>query len=177
MSSNSRGNPSMGDIIRTTVVLGVAVLGIFLIGKFFFTSEPEHPTSGVDYLLAASGVEPMADFDPLVPPSLDDGWRSTVARFDANRWRLVVTTADQDFVSTEQSRASVREILTTSGVELKSGKTAKLAGETWSVGEDGSGHTAYLREADGFVYLVIGSAPKQTIDDYVASFVPFSTLD
>lgn len=177
MSSSSRGNPSMGDIIRTTVVLGLAVLAIFLIGKFFFTNEPEHPTSGVDYLLAADGVEPMAGFDPLVPPTLDEGWRSTVARFDANRWRLVVTTADQDFVSTEQTKASRREILMTSGVELERGKTAKLAGETWDVGNDGSGHRAFLREADGFVYLVISSAPKKTVEAYVASFVPFSTLD
>lgn len=177
MSSSSRGNPSMGDVLRTTVVLGLVILGVFFIGKFVFSSEPENPTSEAEYLLAASGVEDVAGFDPLVPPTLNEGWRSTVADFDGNRWRLVVTTEAKKFISYEQARVSARELLMTSAVEPSRGPDVEFATHTWSVGEDESGNRAYFREEGELVHMVISSASEEVLRDYVSSLVPFSTLD
>ena len=167
----------MGDVLRTTIVLGLAILGIFFVGKIFFTSEPENPTSEVDYLLAASGVEDMANFDPVVPPELPAGWRATVAEFDGHSWRLVVVTDGKKFVSYEHARVSVREMLMTSTVEQTRGESGDFAAHTWSVGKDENGNPAYFREDGDFVHMVISSADTDVVHDYVASFVPFSSLD
>lgn len=167
----------MGDVLRTTIVLGLAVLGIFFVGKIFFTAEPENPTSDVDYLLAASGVEAMANFDPLVPPELAEGWRATVAEFNGRSWRLVVVTDEQKFVSYEHARVSVREMLMTSTVEQVRGESTEFAGHTWNVGKDENGNPAYFREDGDFVHMVISSADTDVVQGYVASFVPFSSLD
>lgn len=177
MSSNSRGNPSMGDVLRTTVVLGAIILGLFVIGNVLFTTTPENPTSDVDYLLAASGVEDRTGFDPLVPPTLEKGWRATVADFDGNRWRLVVNTENKEFISFEQARVSMRELLATSTVEPEHDKTVSLAGQTWNVGVDEAGNSAYFREDGELGFMLISNAKIELVDDYVSSFAPFSALD
>lgn len=175
MSSTSRGNPSMGDILRTTIVLGLILVGLFAAGKLLFTVEPENPTSDVDYLLAASGVENSAGFDPLVVPKLDEGWRATVAKFDGNSWRFVIT-RDKEFYSFEQVRMGEREFLLTSGITLKDDATVDFDGTTWRIGSDESGNPAYLRDDSGFMYAVTSNAKRADIEAYMASLVPFSTV-
>lgn len=166
----------MGDILRTTLVLGAIVLGLFLVGKVIFSSTPDNPTSEVDYLLAASGVEDSTGFDPLVAPELDKNWRATVATFDGNRWRYVVTTPEKEFISFEQATLTARELLMASDVEHSRGKSIDIAGETWGVGKDKVGNTAYFREVDGQTLLVVSSAKPATVTAYIESLVPFSSL-
>ena len=47
-TGSSRGNPSMGDILRSVAVIGVIVLAVWAFGKIF-TTDPGDPVKPVDY--------------------------------------------------------------------------------------------------------------------------------
>lgn len=167
----------MGDVLRTTFVLGAFVAGLFLVAQLFFSSTPEHPVPEVDYQTAAAGAQDSTGFDPLVPADLGEDWRATVARFDGNRWFLVVNTPARDFLSLEQARVGLGEALTKATVKDDDLSDVTIDGNTWQRGTNQNGDVALAREAGEVAIVVIGSGSFEDVRAYVASLVPFSSVD
>lgn len=168
----------MGDVLRTTLVLGLILVVLFFLGQLFFAQTPENPVSEVDYLTAASGVEASAGFDPLVPPSLDEGWRSTVARFDGNRWNLVITSDEQEFLSLEQAKRSMTSTWAAAEVDAANLDPVLIDGVEWLQGTGPHGEVALGREDQDqeLSILVLGSGEADDVRRYASSLVPFSTV-
>lgn len=167
----------MGDVLRTTFVLGAFVAGLFLVAQLFFSSTPEHAVPEVDYRTAAAGAKDSAGFDPWIPAELGEDWRATVAKFDGNRWFLVVNTPDRDFLSLEQARMGLDEALTKSTVDDEDLSNVTIDGNTWQRGTNENGDIALAREDGDVSIVVIGSGSFEDVRAYVASLVPFSSVD
>lgn len=167
MSSYGGANATMGDVVRTVLVLAGAVLGLFLLGRLFFTVEPEHPVKEVDYHAAAEGVEPAAGFVPLAPASLPEGWRATSARFDAGSWQLGVVTDDEQFVGWRQVRDSDQEAYDDAVGD--SAETVTIAGRQWQVSEHRKERT-YAHSDGGLTYVVRSTTDERATENYIASF-------
>ncbi len=175
MSGYSRGNPAMGDVLRSVLVLGAIVLGLWLLGQIL-TVTPDKPTSDKDWQTAASGVEARAGYVPLVPASLPEGWSATRAELVGQRWQLGLVTDDQEYVGLTQQPGDA-DGLQSLVQERAPGSSAagdvRIDGERWLV-FTGDGETTFARLVDGTDVVVTGSADRAVIEDYVASLEPFS---
>jgi hypothetical protein len=165
---SSRGNPSIGDIIRSMAVIAVIILALFFFGKLF-TSTPESKVETIDYVSVVDQARPVATFPLLAPTSLPQGWRATSARFQPNGWHLGILTDDDDYVGLEQLKASVDRAVDRFAEDSEAGGPAKVAGQTWDVRTGPKGRLTYVRAADGLTTLVSGTAPRAEIERYIAS--------
>lgn len=166
----------MGDVLRTTLVLGAILLGLYFVGQLLFAETPEHPVNEVDYVIAASGVEASTGFDPLVPPSLHEGWRATVARFDGNRWNLVINSPEREFLSVEQASRSLTSAWSALEVDTADLDPVMIDGVEWLQGTGSNGEVVLGREDGEVSILVLGSGEVEDVRNYASSLVPFSTL-
>lgn len=176
MSGYSRGNPAMGDVLRSVLVLGAVVLGLWLIGQLF-TQTPDRPTSDQDWQTAASGVEPRAGFAPLAPASLPEGWRATRAELIGDRWQLGLVTDSQEYVGLTQqpgSAAGLQALVNERAPGSDPAGEVQIDGEQWFVftGEDA---TTFARVVDQTTVVVTGSADRAVIEDYIAALEPVSS--
>jgi hypothetical protein len=165
---SSRGNPSIGDIIRTMAVFAVMILALWGFGKLF-TSTPESSVKAIDYAAVVEQARPAATFPLLAPANLPEGWKATSARFQANGWHLGVLTDDDDYIGVEQLKSSVDRTVDRFAEGSKSDGTAEVAGQTWTVRTGPKGRLTYVRDADGLATLVNGTAPRSVIEDYIES--------
>jgi len=167
-TGSSRGNPAMGDIVRSMVVIAVIILGLYGVGQLF-TSDKKAEVETVDYVSVVAQARPAATFPLAAPPSLPDGWRATSARFQANGWHLGVLTDDDDYVGLEQLRSSRARVVERFAEGSKSAGTAEVAGQTWSVRTGPKGRWTYVRDEDGLTTLVNTSASRRVLERYIAS--------
>ncbi|MET0931557.1 MAG: DUF4245 domain-containing protein [Aeromicrobium sp.] len=165
---SSRGNPAVGDIIRTMVVFGALILALYGLGQLF-TSKPETTVKTVDYAAVVAQARPAATFPLASPTQLPDGWRATSARFQANGWHLGILTDDDDYVGLEQLTATVDRAVDRFADGSKLGDPAEVAGETWTVRTGPDGRITYVRNADGLTTLVNSTAPRSVVEDFIES--------
>jgi hypothetical protein len=158
----------MGDIVRSVVVLGLIVLALYGFGKLF-TQEPETPTPAVDYATIVDQVRPVADFEVLAPPSLPKGWKANRASFDIEGWHLGVLTDDKDYIGLDQAKVSVDRAVERFADGSEADGTADIDGETWSVRKGPEGRTTYVRRDGDATTVVIGTASRSVIEDYISS--------
>lgn len=176
MSGYSRGNPAMGDVLRSVLVLGAVVLGLWLFGQLL-TQTPDKPTSDADWRTAASGVEPRAGFAPLVPPELPDGWRATRAELIDDRWQLNLVTDDGEYVGLSQRKGGATVLTSLLDDRVKDARerdATRIGDVTWKVlgsGED----TAFAGLVDGTAVVVTGTATRAQLADYVETLEPYSS--
>lgn len=167
---SSRGNPSLGDMLRSIVVLGAIVLALFVIG-LLFTSEPDEPVKPVDYATAATNVRKTVDYPVLAPDKLPKGWRATSARYtpgNSHAWHLGVLTSDDEYLGLEQATVSKTRLVEKFADRSKPAGSTTIAGDTWHVRRYG-GDRVVLRETDDVTTLVIGSVGQQKLENYVSS--------
>jgi len=167
-TGSSRGNPAIGDIIRSMVVIAVIILGLYGIGRLY-TSDKAAEVETVDYVSIVAQARPAATFALAAPASLPDGWRATSARFQQNGWHLGVLTGDDDYVGLEQLRGSRDRAVDRFAEDSKSDGTADVAGQTWSVRTGPDGRWTYVRDEDGLTTLVTTSASRRVLEDYISS--------
>lgn len=176
MSGNSRGNPALGDIVRSVLVLGLAVVALYGVGQFF-TRTPQYPTSEVDYREAAKGAAAQTGFTPLVPKVLPEDWRATSARFDGNTWELGVLTADEEFVGLKQLRDSQEAAIARWAEGSKADQDVTIGGQSWQRRTGPGSDSTYVRSDGDVAVLVTGTGSRTQIETYLTSLEPFAASD
>lgn len=172
--ASSRGNPDIGDIFRSVVVIGVILLVLFGIGRFF-TDNPEDPVSSVDYERTLQQIRTTTDIDVLAPESLPEGWRATSARFEPGAtdadgtWHLGVITDDDEYLGLEQSSLSVKRAAERWAADSEEAGSAQVAGQVWSVRAGPRDRTTYVVRNGDRTTLVTGTVPPEEIEDYISS--------
>lgn len=167
-TGSTRGNPSIGDIVRSMVVIAAIILGLYGIGRLF-TSDDKAEVQTVDYASVVAQARPAATFALAAPGSLPKGWRATSARFQPNGWHLGVLTADDDYVGLEQLRSSRGLAVDRFAEDSKSAGTADVASQTWSVRTGPDGRWTYVRDENGLTTLVTTSASRRVLENYISS--------
>jgi hypothetical protein len=167
-TGSSRGNPAIGDIIRSMVVIGAVILGLYGIGQLF-TSEPDTNVKTVDYAQIVSQARPAATFPLAAPSGLPQGWRATSARFQENGWHLGVLTDTDDYVGLEQLKGTASRAVDRFAEGSRSSGTADVAGQTWNVRTGPKGRLTYLRNENGLTTLINTTASRAVLEDYIAS--------
>ncbi|UYM06244.1 DUF4245 domain-containing protein [Solicola gregarius] len=168
-----RRNPSLGDMVRSVVVLGV-LAGLVVAFTAFLRDDPPKPASDVDYRQIATEASEGVDYPLLAPADVPDGWRANAARLDPGdppSWHLGMVTADDDYVGLEQAEASVGSMVKKYARGARSDGTASLGGETWSV-RVADDETTFVRRDSDVTVLVTGDAPRDEMEGYVESLEP-----
>jgi hypothetical protein len=165
---STRGNPSMGDIIRSMAVIGLIVLGLYGFGKLF-TQEPESPTPAIDYATIVDQARPAAKFELLAPSSLPKGWQANGASLNIDWWHLGVVTDDDEYIGLEQVTSGTRRAVERFADGSKADGTAEIDGETWSIREGPQDRTTYVRREAGVTTLVVGTTSRSVIEKYISS--------
>lgn len=173
MGSNgsTRGNPAMGDIIRSMVVIAAIILGLYGFGQLF-TATPENKVKAIDYVSVVEQARPAASFPLVAPAALPEGWRATSARFQTSGWHLGVLTDDDNYVGLEQIRSSADRAIDRFAEGSRSDDTAQVAGKTWSVRTGPDDRVTYLHHEDGLTTLVNSTASRAVVEDYIVSLSP-----
>lgn len=167
-TGSTRGNPAVGDIVRSMVVIAVIILGLYGFGQLF-TSTPENKVKAIDYVSVVEQARPAATFPLVAPESLPDGWRATSARFQTAGWHLGVLTDDDDYVGLEQLKASPDRAIDRFAEGSRSDGTADVAGQTWDVRTGPDDRVIYLRNENGLTTLINSSASRSVVEDYIVS--------
>jgi Protein of unknown function (DUF4245) len=167
-TSSSRGNPSIGDILRSVGVLVLVILAIWGVGKFF-TQKPDSPTPTVDYASTVKSARPAADFALLAPPSLPAGWKATSVSFNPKAWHLGVLTNAGDYIGLEQAKITLARSVAQFAKGGKSAGRATIGSQTWHVRKGPKNYVTFVRTQDGLTTLVTGDAPRSVIVDYISS--------
>ena len=167
-AGSSRGNPPMGDIVRSVAVLGMMVIALWVFGRFF-TATPDSPVKAIDYVSVVDSARPAADFALLAPARLPEGWKATSARFTERSWHLGVLTDDEEYIGLEQTKTGMaRTVDRFAGGSTSAGST-RIGGQTWRVRTGPDGDTVFVRREAGLTSLVRGTAPRAVVDAYVSS--------
>ena len=167
--TSSRGNPRLGDIVRTVAVMGGLVLLLWGFGQLF-TVTPDEPTRTVDYAAAARGAQDVVPYDLLAPRSLPAGWRATSARFERpTGWHLGVVTDDDEYVGLEQDRVPADELVERFAEGSSEVGPVTVAGRGWTERRGARGAVVLVRSEGGTTTLVTGDTDRATVLDYVAS--------
>ncbi len=167
-TGSSRGNPSIGDILRSVGVLGLLILAIWGFGQLF-TNTPDETVKPIDYAATVRSARPAADFDLLAPPTLPAGWAATSARFTPTSWHLGVITDDQDYIGLEQAKLDAKQLIDDFAKGSQSAGTVTIDGDTWDLRKGPDGDVTYVRTEAGLTTLVVGEAPRPDVEAYVAS--------
>lgn len=167
-TGSSRGNPAIGDIIRSVVVIGAVIIGLYGIGQLF-TAKPDSVVEPIDYAQVVSQARPAATFPLAAPTGLPEGWRATSARFQENGWHLGVLTDTDDYVGLEQLKGTAARAVDRFADGSKSSGTAEVAGQTWNVRTGPKGRLTYLRNEDGLTTLLNTTVSRSVLEDYIAS--------
>lgn len=168
-SGSSRGNPAMGDILRSVAVIGLIVLALWAFGKIFFTNDTEKTLDAIDYAKVVEQARPAASFELLAPKSLPQGWEARTARFKPDSWHLGVFTNTGDYIGLEQVRTSVDLAVDRFAEGSKPDGTAEVDGQEWSVRSGPKGRWIYVRADDDVTTLINSSASRKVVERYISS--------
>lgn len=168
--ASSRGNPDPGDIFRSIAVLGLIVLALYGIGRFF-TSEPEQVTASVDWKPAAESAQKAADYAVLAPDELPDGWHATSARYDpaTGRWKLGILDGDDKYLGIDQSTESAKTVLKRLADGSEPAGSAKVGDRVWSVNAGPGDRITYVNDDDGVTSAVTGTVEQAELESYIAT--------
>lgn len=167
---SSRGNPLMGDVLRSVAVLAVVILALWGLGKLF-TQTPDAPTRAIDYASTVRSARPAAEFALLAPAALPTGWKATSARFNPQSWHLGVLTDGGDYIGLEQVKVSVDRAVDEFAKGSTSAGTARIGAQTWDVRKGPGGDITFVQRQAGLTTLVTGDAPRRVVETYISSFV------
>ncbi len=135
------------------------------------------PVPAVAYAVAVRQAVDDGKIEVLAPPSLPTGWKATSVDYVSvprPAWHLGVLTADQQYIGVEQSLDSVADLVSTYvdpaatphgtvDLDLGNGTT------TWRVWTDDGGDTGLSARVGRTSVVVVGSASRAVIEDYVSS--------
>ncbi len=158
----------MGDVVRSVAVLGAIVLAIWFAAQIF-TVTPDRPMQGENLEQSVAAARPaVTGFDLSAPDELPEGWIVTSTRPEPDAWALNVLTADDEYIGLQQALAPVEDLFEEREATYESTGTTEIGGEEWTTWESGR-DVAYSRTDDDVATLVVGEAPREQVEAYVAS--------
>jgi len=159
----------MGDIVRSVVVIGLIIIGLYAFGKLF-TDKPDTPTRAVDYAKLADQARPVAGFELLAPSRLPKGWHANAAQLNIDWWHLGIVRGDQDYIGLDQVKdVSVNRALERFADGTRADGTTEIEGQTWSVRQGPNDRTTYVLSKGEVTTVVVGTPSRSVIEDYIAS--------
>ena len=165
----------MGDILRSVLVLAVAVLAVVWIGGGF-DSDPVAEPETVDVEAVARRAADTATYPLLAPSALPAGWRATQARWDptGQQWHLGLLTDDEAYVGLEQARGvPIAELVESFLGSAEPDGEQVVGGTPWRVYVDtATGRTALLSSDGGVTTMVLGSPPRATLVAFAETLRP-----
>lgn len=167
-TGSSRGNPSMGDVVRSVAVLSALILALWGFGQLF-TNTPEEAVKPIDYAKTVTNARPAAEFELVAPSALPKGWAATSARFTPTSWHLGVLTDDEKYVGLEQAKFGAKQLVAKYAKDSKPAGTVRIDGEEWDLHKGPGAEVTYVRNTDGVTTLVTGEATRAEVEAYVAS--------
>lgn len=168
---SSRGNPSMGDVLRTVGVLGALVLVVWGVAQIFAVT-PDRPTQPVDYRAVAESAQDIASYDLLVPEELPQDWYASVADWESGRWHLGVVTDAEEYIGVRQAATAPEVLLDRFAGGVSTDGSVTVDDRTWRTADLAEGRRAYVTETDHAATLVVGTASAERIERYLASLQP-----
>lgn len=164
-------NASLGDMIRSIVLIGAVILGLAAVG-YWFQLKPDKKMQAVDYVTAVKAARGDANFDILAPTSLPKGWKATTVRYESGepgQWHLGVMTDRGEYIGLEQSGIGTNRAIERFAPETTAKGRTTAGGQTWQLRQSKRGETTLVREDGDITIIVTGTAPRALIEDYVAS--------
>lgn len=171
MSKNSHGNPSLGDIVRTTAVMGLLLLLLAGVG-WLFSADPPEQERGVDYQSALVSARRDATFPLLAPTELPRGWYANSVQYETGemgRWHVGVVTDEEAYIGLQQTPVSMRRTVEEYASKTVRQRDVTVAGQMWELRSSGQGETTLVRRDNGVTVLLTGTAPLSVIKSYASS--------
>jgi hypothetical protein len=174
MAGSSRGNPKLGDIVRSVVVLGGVLLLVWGATRLLFGGAPERPdVPAVDYAAVLPGAERETGADLLAPTSLPDGWKVTSSRVRDGVWSLGTLVDDTRFVGLTQAPLSEDRAVQEYAEGSRREGTTDVGGTSWTRWSSPDGETTYSRAVPGpredTTAVVTSDLPRDDLERYLAS--------
>lgn len=167
-SGSSRGNPSVGDILRSVVVV-LALVGVIVVYQRFYTDEDAEFRAPVDVEAAVTQARDAAPYEVLAPAVLPAGWKPTSVRYEPGsdpRWHVGYLTASQEYAGLEQGGESAAELLEEVAPGAEPIGASDVSGDTWRVLVDEErGDVTLLRSTKDSVVAVTGSATQDELEE------------
>ncbi|PSL01775.1 uncharacterized protein DUF4245 [Haloactinopolyspora alba] len=173
MARSSRGNPSLGDILRSVLVLGGALAVVAVVFNLLNESEPRLPEP-VDYSAALEVARAEYGYPVLAPGDLPQGWRATSVDFaqeaGGDRWRLGFLTEDEQYVGLRQSDGEIEAYRDEHLDGFTADGESTVDGTRWTrMIEDGNApDRALVRVHDGAITIVMGTMSYASLEQFTA---------
>lgn len=167
---SSRGNPALGDILRSVGVLGLIIVALFGIGQIM-TITPDEPVREVDFLTGAAGVEARTGFVPLVPAEAPG--RATSARVEPTSWSVGFVVEGDHFIGHVQSRDRLDLVLREVAPESEPTGDVEIDGRPWRIHTEPDGDLTYTSEIESLTVAVSSDLGRDDVVAYIASLEPF----
>ncbi|MET9604653.1 DUF4245 domain-containing protein [Streptomyces sp. NPDC006512] len=158
-----KGKQTVWDMVRSLAVIGIVVAGIYL---FVPHDEDADPTRTVDYRVETLTARRAAPYPVAAPAGLSGEWRATSVTYErknANAWHLGFLGPGKEYVAVEQSTDVSPKYLAkvTQGAKA-GGKTEQVGDRAWERWE-GEKYDALVRQEQGYVTVVTGTAPFEQL--------------
>lgn len=168
-----RGFASVGDIVRSLVV----VIG-FVVAILLLTPRPGgDPVRTVDVGPALTEARSSAPYDVVAPVALPDDWRATSARTERTaaaqvRWHVGYVTPAGKYAAVEQGDGPTQDLLEALGVGRDAG-VVMVAGQPWHRRDEGAGGRRSLwRSFAGSTVVVTGTSGWEELSALAGTLRP-----
>lgn len=164
-------NASLGDMVRSILVIGALLFGLAGLG-YWFQVKPDDKVQAVDYVTAVKAARGDAQFDVLAPASLPKGWKATTVRYESGargHWHLGVMTDKGEYIGLEESGIGTQRAIESFAPDTKAKGNTTVAGQSWQLRQSKRGETTLVREDGDITIIVTGTASLAVIEDYATS--------
>ncbi|MFI5616500.1 DUF4245 domain-containing protein [Streptomyces sp. NPDC051567] len=164
-----KGKQTVLDMVRSLAVIGLVVGGIYV---FIPKDDKADPTITVDYRVETITARRAAPYPVAAPVGLAKEWRATSVKYerkDTDAWHLGFLDPQQQYVAVEQSGDTSAKYL--GKVTLGAAPTGQTqqAGETTWERWDGEKYDALVRQGQGHVTVVTGTASFEQLGAMAAA--------
>lgn len=173
VATSTRGNPSLGDILRSMGVLAGVIAAVALLFNLLSDDEPRLPDP-VDYQPALAVARAEYGYDVLAPEPVPDGWRATSVDFaqeaTGDLWRLGFLLDDgEQFIGLEQADGEIQSYRDDRLADFAADGESTVDGVAWErLLEDGDRpDRALVRVDGGAITIVRGTVSYEDLEDFV----------
>ena len=163
---------SSGDMWRSMLVLVLMVGALWAVNNFLFSQDTSTPVRAVSYRGQLADARQVADYQVLAPSGLGASWVPTSVDMrragPTVRWHLGFLTPGREYVGLEQADRAPRQIAARYVADLQPSGALSIAGSPWQLYR-GATDTALVRQDDGAVTVVVGTAPTGQLATFAKS--------